>query len=324
MGGLEIVLLAAGAVIFIASFCIPVKKEKLNEEAAKLAEDEIRRLVQEELENIRTRLAELSEEEMQHQIEKSERSMERISNEKIMAVNEYSDTVLDEIHKNHEEVVFLYDMLKDKKERLTENLGDTDKNIKELLQQVKDSEVTLKENLAAFEEKHKELTDLQEEFGEIRRDLDEAHRSLKEIRQNMAESRKGRPEGHAGVQAGNEKQAADVRPVPETAKEAAFTPFQPKKIDAVPKKETAEKPIRKKKASPAERTVAADAEKKAAEGADATLKLSATGDNKTGKNSNDRILELHNAGKSNMAIAKELGLGIGEVKLVIDLYESWR
>ena len=32
-----------------------------------------------------------------------------------------------------------------------------------------------------------------------------------------------------------------------------------------------------------------------------------------GRNSNERILELHKIGKSNMAIAKELGLGIGEV-----------
>ena len=41
-----------------------------------------------------------------------------------------------------------------------------------------------------------------------------------------------------------------------------------------------------------------------------------------GRNNNERILELHKTGKSNMAIAKELGLGIGEVKLVIDLFEG--
>ena len=41
-----------------------------------------------------------------------------------------------------------------------------------------------------------------------------------------------------------------------------------------------------------------------------------------GHNSNERILELHKAGKSNMAIAKELGLGLGEVKLVIDLFDG--
>ena len=40
------------------------------------------------------------------------------------------------------------------------------------------------------------------------------------------------------------------------------------------------------------------------------------------RNSNEKILELHKAGKSNMAIARELGLGIGEVKLVIDLFEG--
>ena len=39
-------------------------------------------------------------------------------------------------------------------------------------------------------------------------------------------------------------------------------------------------------------------------------------------NNNEKILNLHKAGKSNMAIAKELGLGIGEVKLVIDLFEG--
>ena len=32
--------------------------------------------------------------------------------------------------------------------------------------------------------------------------------------------------------------------------------------------------------------------------------------------------KIDEAGKSNMAIGKELGLGIGEVKLVIDLFEG--
>lgn len=47
-----------------------------------------------------------------------------------------------------------------------------------------------------------------------------------------------------------------------------------------------------------------------------------TSSKENGLNSNNRILELHNAGKSNVAIAKELGLGIGEVRLVIDLFEG--
>lgn len=39
-------------------------------------------------------------------------------------------------------------------------------------------------------------------------------------------------------------------------------------------------------------------------------------------NNNDRILSLHQQGLSNIAIARELGLGVGEVKLVIDLFKG--
>ena len=37
-------------------------------------------------------------------------------------------------------------------------------------------------------------------------------------------------------------------------------------------------------------------------------------------NSNDRIRELYSQGKDKVAIARELGLGVCEVKLVIDLF----
>lgn len=39
-------------------------------------------------------------------------------------------------------------------------------------------------------------------------------------------------------------------------------------------------------------------------------------------NSNDIILQMHHNGNSILDIAKELGLGVGEVKLVIDLYHG--
>ena len=45
-------------------------------------------------------------------------------------------------------------------------------------------------------------------------------------------------------------------------------------------------------------------------------------DNESRKNKNDQIRKMHEEGKSNMAIAKELGLGVGEVKLVIDLFAN--
>ena len=40
------------------------------------------------------------------------------------------------------------------------------------------------------------------------------------------------------------------------------------------------------------------------------------------ENNNDKILRLHKQGMSSVDIAKELGLGVGEVKLVINLFKG--
>ena len=41
-----------------------------------------------------------------------------------------------------------------------------------------------------------------------------------------------------------------------------------------------------------------------------------------GQNNNDQILEMYQGGRSPVDIARELDLGVGEVKLVIDLYKN--
>ena len=53
---------------------------------------------------------------------KTEEYLSRLSNEKIMAVSEYSDQILEKINRNHEEVVFLYNMLNNKENELKETL----------------------------------------------------------------------------------------------------------------------------------------------------------------------------------------------------------
>ena len=376
MGALEIVLLAAGAVIFTASFCIPVKREKLKEETLDLAADEVRTLVAEELESVRGKLTEISEEEMRQQIEKSERSMERISNEKIMAVNEYSDTVLDEIHKSHEEVVFLYDMMKNKKESLSESYGKADQGLQELLQQVKDSEITVQESLqeisgklnefekqrmeveAASQETAKQVEAAYQAVKQMEEASQTAAKQMEEVSQTAAKQmeeasqtavkqmetasqtaakqmetasqtavkqktpavrRARKAEENVVAPA---KPAAESAPAPERKESErkqinespVFEPFTPEKIAAAPKKRVVRKAAEKQTEQPAP----------AAENADLMLLLSDTMENSTAQNSNERILVLHKAGKSNMAIARELGLGVGEVKLVIDLYEGLR
>ena len=44
--------------------------------------------------------------------------------------------------------------------------------------------------------------------------------------------------------------------------------------------------------------------------------------NNKSRNNNEKILSLHKEGMSDVAIARELGLGVGEVKLVIDLFKG--
>ena len=302
MSVLEIVLLVVGALIFIGSFVVPVKKEELQEETIRLAEDEVKNLVAKEMEQAKRKMSEMSEDACQEQVQKAERSMERISNEKIMAVNEYSDTVLEEIHKNHQEVVFLYDMLNDKHDTLKTTISEADKNVKDLLQQVKDSEITVKEKADVI---------LQAEA-------------------KQAEAKQ------AGVRHADEKQSVTAKTLQAVSEvdlqeepKPEFKPFQPKKVEVVPKrtrKSAASKVKDQKEAgNEAGNESGNDSEEKKAalrkESADLQLQFSSPKKD-NGINSNERILELHKAGKSNMAIAKELGLGIGEVKLVIDLYEG--
>ena len=71
--------------------------------------------------------------------------MDRLTNEKMLAVNEYSDTVLDQIEKNHKEAVFLYDMLNDKHENLKTTVSEAVKTATEVKQTVKDAEITARE-----------------------------------------------------------------------------------------------------------------------------------------------------------------------------------
>ena len=204
MSVLEIVLLVVGALIFIGSFVVPVKKEELQEETIRLAEDEVKNLVAKEMEQAKRKMSEMSEDACQEQVQKAERSMERISNEKIMAVNEYSDTVLEEIHKNHQEVVFLYDMLNDKHDTLKTTISEADKNVKDLLQQVKDSEITVKEKADV-------ILQAEAKQAEVRH-ADEKQSVTAKTLQAVSE--------------------VDLQEEPKPE----FKPFQPKKVEVVPKR----------------------------------------------------------------------------------------
>ena len=144
----EIVLLVVGGIVFLISFFLPERKEASGGNI-KLAEDEMKRLVSKEFDSIKSHVDDVVEEAVTYAIEKTERSLERLSNEKIMAVSEYSDTVLAEIHKNHEEAMFLYDMLNNKQINLKNTVSEINRTVKEAEEKVVSFQKLAPEILAA-------------------------------------------------------------------------------------------------------------------------------------------------------------------------------
>ncbi|MBP5198900.1 MAG: hypothetical protein J6033_07600 [Lachnospiraceae bacterium] len=242
MSTLQIILLIVGIVIFVVSFFIPGGKENELSVDDPAVKKELKKLVTEEIEDTKEQIDGMINEAIDLSMDKTERKLERLTNEKIMAVNEYSDTVLAEIHKNHEETMFLYDMLNDKHQNIKNTVSEVNKTVKKV------------------EEKQKEV--------------------IAEKTPVSAENLEAEPQ----VSAAPEKKPAKKK-TPATKEEKKvkeFVPFIP----------------------------------------EVTINKPTVGEDKAPANNNERILELHKQGKSSVAIAKELGLGVGEVKLVIDLFKN--
>ena len=139
---LEVILLIVGIVIFIGSFLLPAGRSDAGRIDTDAAKQEIHGLIEEEMKTVRAQVQDKVEETSEDVVEKAERSLERLTNEKIMAVNEYSDTVLQEIHKNHEEAMFLYDMLNSKHDSLVETVSEAGKTVAEVRQTLQDAQIT--------------------------------------------------------------------------------------------------------------------------------------------------------------------------------------
>lgn len=296
----EIILLILGILVFILSFILPGRASSKVEEGTQIDEEQIREMLDKEVEEAKRQISDIVDETITYSMEKTERSMDRLTNEKMMAVNEYSDTVLEQINKNHKEAVFLYDMLNDKHENLKTTVSEAVKTASEVKQTVKDAEITAKE----AEEKAREV----QESLQMQERLPEAsawQETFEALRTEAAEP--AEQEVVAWESAAAEPEAENVMQEEAVEEKDDFVPISLKRAEVIippaqedmPQKKTTRKPK-------AEKT-----------------DLSLASPTRTGsQNNNERILELHKAGKSNMAIAKELGIGIGEVKLVIDLFEG--
>lgn len=124
MTGIEIFLLLAGCVFMIGSFFVSERltASELNK-IAELSESELKRIIDKGMDNAGQKIDDVIDEKIEEASQKVERAMEKESNEKIMAISEYSDTVVDSMKKTHDEIMFLYSMLNDKHTELTTLTG---------------------------------------------------------------------------------------------------------------------------------------------------------------------------------------------------------
>lgn len=295
MNWLQIVFLLGGIIVFIVSFILPEKKgNELDEQKQR---EQIQKMVDEQLKSAKEQLADSVNETVSDAVEKAERSLERVSNEKIMAVNEYSDTVLQDINKNHEEAVFLYSMLNDKHDNIKNTVASVEQSTKEAkkavyeVNQAKEAVLSVKEAMDAVERVGTDGTVTEEPVYEMTADgtviLDGKETSVDEIYAELFPKKKGKSEEEIIAEIAN-KDVAQANQKDEAKDKKA----------SGKKKSTAKVPVKKENV------------------AMPTFAGTCQG------NHNEKILALHNSGKSNVAIAKELGLGVGEVKLVIDLYQQ--
>lgn len=228
MTGIEVLLLVIGVIFFIASFFIteklsPGELSKIGE----LSNDEIQKVMERELQKVSGEIEGKVEEKVEETLVNSERSMEKECNEKIMAISEYADTVVESMNKTHNEIMFLYSMLNDK---------------------------------------HTELTEFSAKLQELASDLEKKDEEI---------------ESHISKRAAMEEMPVEAEPIKE-------------------------EPVMMVEDWGAENftnTVIKEQES---------------------FNHNTEILTLHKEGKTAIEIARELALGLGEVQLVIGLYEGKR
>ena len=270
----ELVLIAIGIVAFVISFFIDDKKIS-QDDACSISEEEIRQIVNDEYERTKSRLNDISDETISYGMEKAERKLERITNEKMMALGEYSDTIINQINTNHQEAVFLHEMLNNNKNDLTNMLGQALKDAEEAEASSKDALLRAKEAKETAENA-----------------IEQTLISVKQssiVEENMINARKA-----LNGDSANNSISGDGD---NTEEELAKKPSKPRKRTSKKKEEETEKTQYTQ------------------------MSLRFDTDSDESQNNNERILKLHKEGKSNVAIAKELGLGVGEVNLVINLFK---
>ncbi|MBQ3789405.1 MAG: hypothetical protein II800_00575 [Lachnospiraceae bacterium] len=299
----EIILIVLGFAAVVLGYLLPAGKN------AELDTEEIEELVQDKLdrslnESVRRQIDGMAQDAVADAIDDNKLDLSRISNEKVMEISEYAGTVLDDIKKNHDEVVFMYDMLNDKHKNLTHAVTEMTRTAETAKQTVRDAELTARDAKDA-------IATLDAATARAKVAAQTARVSDRlvppEMPEQQAEEQPAAPARSAEEDAPRRVRGMQVySPMSQAEDDSGFSPMTVEQVSeepepAIPVNEVdVEEPIRLNHTP-------------------STAKTAPKRSVGEPMSQNRQILEMHNAGKSNMVIARELGLGIGEVRLVIDL-----
>ena len=289
-----IICLIIGVGCIGASFFIKEKddidnheKEKIAEEirGRALSEDSVKKVTTRVEKGFSEKLSAISEDKLGGFADK----MSEIANDKMLAINDMSGQLMEKIEQNHKEVIFLYDMLNEKSDYLKDFSAKID---------------GLRHELEREEERIKALNN----------DLDDKMIKVKEVRQTVIAKPVApvevKQEKSRRVPTGIEQAKAAIKP--------AEVPAQAKNLVKM-KKEVEDIPSDINDIFEAdERDIFKDAE--VPEITEEIDEIDLSPELTEELSTNDKILKMHSEGKSVMEISKELGMGQGEVQLILGLY----
>lgn len=324
MTTLEITLILVGIVFLIGSFMVKDKLSKNDlDKIADMSAEELKVITEKEIKNAELAIDGMLDEHIASKTDETKRNLEKETNSKIMAINEYSDTVLDSINKSHNEIMFLYSMLNDKHEELTRLSGNIEKitaQAKKTFEPVEASKINNLSNKTVLNAKPvvnaapvSNRQAVTESRGIASSDIVTGTKNTASVKtQNV--SAQNMMSQHAAAQ----NIVSQNTVVRNTAVPNTVVPNMAAQNAVVQNVAVSNMTAQN---MTAQNMIASNSTMQSRNLSDTDVQSGRVYDISE-INHNPQILRLYKSGKNIVEIAKELGLGKGEVKLVIDLYNE--
>ena len=319
MTTLEITLILVGIVFLIGSFMVKDKLSKNDlDKIADMSAEELKVITEKEIKNAESAIDGMLDEHIASKTDETKRNLEKETNSKIMAINEYSDTVLDSINKSHNEIMFLYSMLNDKHEELTRLSGNIEKitaQAKKTFESVEASKINNLSNKTVLNAKPvvnaapvSNRQAVTESRGIASSDIVTGTKNTASVKKQNVSAQNMMSQHAAAQNIMSQNTVVRNTAVPNTV---------------VPNMAAQNAVVQNVAVSnmTAQNMTASNTTMQSRNLSDTDVQSGRVYDISE-INHNPQILRLYKSGKNIVEIAKELGLGKGEVKLVIDLYNE--